>query len=243
MIKLEEISISFTPFKRVKLTDFLLGKKNNGNTDIEKPFTALSKINLKVKEGDRIALIGENGSGKSTLLRIIAGIYKETLGEINKGMRVKCLLDKSFIVSTDLPGVYAAKAEYLMYYGNFEGFNEFLEEIIEFSGLGEFIYKPMSTYSEGMRIRLLFSILTSPFFKYECLALDEAIGTADREFTEKAAKRFKSFIAQSKSLVMASHSSELLKDFCTHGIVLKNGRFLYEGTIDDALNFYEKNYY
>lgn len=241
MIKLNDVGITFTPFKPIKLSNLLLGKTDKKN--ISRPFTALKKINLEIKKGDRIALIGENGSGKSTLLRIIAGIYKQSCGEIYKGMRIKCLLDKSFVVSTDLPGIYAARAEYLLYFGTLRGFNEFLEEIIQFSGLEEFIYRPMSTYSEGMRVRLLFSIITSPFFKYECLALDEAIGTADREFTERAAMRFKSFIGQSNSLVMASHSSDLLRDFCNQGLVLKEGQVLFKGNIEDSINFYENNYY
>ena len=241
MIRLEDVSVTFTPFRRIKISNFLLKEKESNK--LSEPFTALNKINLEVKKGDRIALIGENGSGKTTLLRMIAGIYKESYGNIKKGMRIKSLLDKTFIVSTDLPGIYAAKAEYLMHFGSLNRFDQFLEEITIFSGLEDFIDKPMSTYSEGMRVRLLFSILTSPFFKYDCLALDEAIGTADKEFTEKASKRFKSFIAQSNSLIMASHSSKLLRDFCTKGLVLKEGQIIYVGNIDSAIEFYENNYY
>ena len=93
-----------------------------------------------------------------------------------------------------------------------------------------------------MRVRLLFSILTSPFFKYECLALDEGIGMADREFNAKASKRFQSFLGQSNTLLMASHSSDLLKEFCTKGLVLKKGNIVYFGDIFEAIKCYENNY-
>ena len=238
-ITLENISCSFSCFNRISLRSLLRRK------DIKKykKFYALKNLNLTINKGDRIGLIGENGSGKSTLLRLISGIFKQSSGCITRNMSVKCLLDKSFLVSTDLPGIYAARAEYVNYFGSFVGFEDFLEEILEFSGLNEFIYKSMSTYSDGMRVRLLFSILTSPFFKYECLALDEGIGMADREFNTKASKRFQSFLGQSNTLLMASHSSDLLNDFCTKGLVLKKGNIVYFGDIIDAIKFYENNYH
>ena len=239
-IILNNISCSFSSFNRISLKSLFKRKKDLKEA---KKFLALKNLNLTIYKGDRIGLIGENGSGKSTLLRLISGIYKQSSGDIFRNMSVKCLLDKSFLVSTDLAGVFAARAEYINYFGTFVGFEDFLEEICEFSGLSDFIYKSMSTYSDGMRIRLLFSILTSPFFKYECLALDEGIGMADREFNTKASKRFKSFLGQSNTLLMASHSSDLLKDFCTKGLVLKRGNIVYFGDIIEAINCYENNYH
>ena len=160
---------------------------NNLNVSIEGK-QILDDFNLTINHGDKIGLLGENGAGKSTLLRLISGIYKESSGIIKRGMQVKCLLDKSFLVSTDMAGIYAAKAEYLNYFGSFDGFDDYLEEICKFSGLSDFINKSMASYSDGMRVRLLFSILTSPFFKYDCLVIDEGIGTADKEFNTKASK-------------------------------------------------------
>ncbi len=238
IITLENVSCSFSCFKGISLNSLLRRK----DIKKDKKFYALENLNLTINKGDKIALIGENGSGKSTLLRLVSGIYKESSGCIIRNMSVKCLLDKSFLVSTDLAGVYAARAEYVNYFGSFVGFENFLEEICEFSGLNEFIYKSMSTYSDGMRVRLLFSILTSPFFKYECLALDEGIGMADREFNAKASKRFQSFLGQSNTLLMASHSSDLLKEFCTKGLVLKKGNIVYFGDIVEAIKCYENNY-
>tara|TARA_B100000989_G_C19474974_1_gene442486 strand:- start:401 stop:1135 length:735 start_codon:yes stop_codon:yes gene_type:complete len=239
-ITLENVSCSFSCFNKISLKSLLKRKKNL--KEFQK-FHALKDINLTIDKGDRIGLIGENGSGKSTFLRLVSGIYKQSSGRIIRNMSVKCLLDKSFLVSTDLAGVYAARAEYVSYFGSFVGFEDFLEEICDFSGLGEFIYKSMSTYSDGMRVRLLFSILTSPFFKYECLALDEGIGMADREFNTKASKRFQSFLGQSNTLLMASHSSDLLKDFCTKGLVLKKGYIVFFGNIIDAIKCYENSYH
>ena len=121
------------------------------------------------------------------------------------------MLQKSFLTSTDLSGVDASKAHYLLMKRSLIGFEEFLQDIIEFSGLGEFISLPIKTYSEGMSARLIFSILTS--IPHECLAIDEGFGTGDADFFERAQKRMTSFMNSSGTLFLASHSEDLLKQF------------------------------
>jgi len=151
------------------------------------------------------------------------------------------MLQKSFLTSTDLSGVDAAKAHYLLENKSLNGFGEFLEEIIEFSGLGEFISLPIKTYSEGMSARLIFSILTSK--PHDCLAIDEGFGTGDSDFFERAEKRMKSFMNSSGTLLFASHSEYLLKQFCTRGIVFNHGHVVFDGPLDDALNYYHTHDY
>ena len=113
-----------------------------------------------------------------------------------------------------------------------------LNDIVEFSGLGDFIALPIKTYSEGMKSRFIFSILT--FDKHEFLALDEGIGTGDNSFYQKAEKRMREFIANSGTLVFASHSPDLLYKFCSRGLVFSCGNIVYDGKLNDALNFYAK---
>ena len=150
------------------------------------------------------------------------------------------MLSPSFIVSEVLSGIDSAKAHYLFRYGKLKGFEDYLNDIVEFSGLGDFIALPIKTYSEGMKSRFIFSILT--FDKHEFLALDEGIGTGDNSFYQKAEKRMREFIANSGTLVFASHSPDLLKKFCSRGLVFSCGNIVYDGKLNDALNFYaERN--
>tara|TARA_Y100001968_G_scaffold332410_1_gene390469 strand:+ start:1769 stop:3145 length:1377 start_codon:yes stop_codon:yes gene_type:complete len=202
---------------------------------------ALKNINLTIMNGERVALIGHNGSGKTSFLKIISGIYLPTEGELDVDVDVYPMLQKSFLTSTDLTGIDAAKAHYLLANKNLNGFGEFLEDIIEFSGLGEFISLPIKTYSEGMSARLIFSILTST--PHDCLAIDEGFGTGDSDFFEKAEKRMKSFMNSSGTLILASHSENLLKQFCTRGIVFNHGYVVYDGLLDAALNYYHTQDY
>ena len=104
---------------------------------------------------------------------------------------------------------------------NLKGFEEFLEDIVSFSGLGSFIHLPIKTYSEGMCARLIFSMLTSS--SHECLVIDEGFGTGDSDFFERAQKRMESFMNSATTLILASHSEFLLKQFCIRGIVLNHG--------------------
>ena len=215
------------------------GKLNNKNkqTNIE----ALKNINITIMSGERVALIGHNGSGKSSFLRLISDIYKPTSGKITKNVEVYPMLQKTFLTSTELNGIDASKAYYLMINNNLEGFEEFLENIVDFSGLGSFINLPIKTYSEGMSARLIFSMLTS--YPQECLAIDEGFGTGDADFFERAQLRMQSFMDSSTTLILASHSEMLLKQFCHRGIVFHKGTIVFDGPLNSALNYYHTNDY
>tara|TARA_B100000700_G_scaffold181361_1_gene200066 strand:- start:6045 stop:7421 length:1377 start_codon:yes stop_codon:yes gene_type:complete len=212
-------------------------KRLNTGTEVE----VLKDINLTVMKGERVALIGHNGSGKSSFLKIIAGIYSPTQGTLNVYNSVYPMLQKNFLTSVDLSGVEACKAHYLLINSNLIGFEKFLEDIINFSGLGEYISFPIKTYSEGMCARLIFSILTS--IPHECLAIDEGFGTGDSDFFEKADQRMKEFINSAGTLFLASHSETLLRQFCTRGLVFNHGKIVYDGFLDSALNYYHSSDY
>ena len=201
---------------------------------------ALNSVDLTVRKGEKIALIGHNGSGKTTFIRLISGIYQPTFGSLKISVKVYPMIERSFIVEEQLTGVDSAKAHYLMMNNSLKGFQSFLEDITEFSGLGDYIYLPLKTYSEGMSARLMFSLLT--YKNHECLALDEGLGTGDREFYDKAQVRLNDFLESSGSLFIASHSTELLRRFCMRGIVFSGGNLIFDGDINEALDFYEKFY-
>ena len=202
---------------------------------------ALNNINLKVMKGERVGLIGHNGSGKSSFLRLISGIYLPTCGDIKISVDVYPMLQKTFLTSSELSGVDACKAHYLLQNHNLIGFDSYLNEIIDFSGLGSYISLPVKTYSEGMSARLIFSILTSS--PHDCLAIDEGFGTGDSDFCDRAEERMEKFMESAATLFLASHSEELLKQFCNRGIVFSHGKIVYDGPLDAALNYYHTHDY
>ena len=244
MIRLDDVSLSIPVYtnetrqlKRILLrsaTGGMLKRESSTITNVK----ALSGINCVIKRGERVGLLGHNGSGKTTFLKVISGIYTPTKGVITKTIRVDPLIDQSCLTSTELSGYVAAKTYYLMRKNYLKGFEEYLKEVINFSGLGDFIYLPIKTYSLGMIGRLIFTILTS--FDHECLALDEGFGAGDTDFRKKAEERTNEFINKTGTLVFASHSKELMKKFCTRGLVFEKGKIMFDGPLSEAFNFYEK---
>jgi lipopolysaccharide transport system ATP-binding protein len=197
---------------------------------------ALDSVSLSIAHGERVALIGHNGAGKSTFLRLISGIYKPTSGELTMTVQVFPMLYKSFFTSPELSGLQAAKAHYLMAKQNLKGFNDYLNAVVEFSGIGDFVHLPIKTYSEGMSSRLLFSILTS--VSHDCLALDEGIGAGDAQFFERAQQRLSEFVEAAGTLILASHSETLLRRFCLRGLVFSAGKIIFDGPLEAALDHY-----
>ncbi len=200
---------------------------------------ALMDINISIRSGDRLGILGHNGSGKSTFLRLAADIYRPTSGKIHRFVNVHPMINKSFPTSPDLSGYEAAKGAYLLMKYSLEGFEDYIQDVVDFSGVGDFIHLPVKIYSEGMCSRLLFSILTS--MTHECLAMDEGFGTGDQDFYTRAKERLDTFINNSGTLLLASHSESLLTRFCKRGIVLSKGNIVFDGLINDAIDFYHES--
>ena len=202
--------------------------------------SALSDVSITVRQGGRIALIGHNGAGKSTFLRLISGIYRHTSGYFKAHTTVFPMIHKSFITSPELSGMQAIRAHFLLVNGHLRGFDEFCDDVIEFSGLGDFINLPVKTYSQGMSARLLFAVLTGG--THDCLAMDEGFGAGDLSFYDKAQERMNKFLDSAGTLLLASHSESLLRRFCRRGFVFDGGRLVFHGPLDSALDYYHSNH-
>jgi ABC-type polysaccharide/polyol phosphate transport system ATPase subunit len=211
-------------------------QRNSKGTEVE----ALRGINCTISHGERVALIGHNGAGKSTFLRLVSGIYKPTSGVFRAHCPVFPMIQKSFITSPELSGLQAVKGHYLLMHGNFDGFQNYLKTILNFSELGDFIHLPMKAYSEGMCARLLFALLTSG--TYDCLALDEGFGNGDTRFFQRAQQRLEQFIDAAGTLILASHSEGLLRQFCRRGVVFSQGEIVFDGPLEESLAFYHAGY-
>lgn len=199
---------------------------------------ALHDINLHLKEGDRLGLIGHNGAGKSTLLNVLAGIYQPHKGSVNINGKITALFNPNLGLDPDDTG-YENIYTIGMFYGlSKEAIEKKRDEIIEFSELGDFIYSPVRTYSSGMTLRLGFSIVTS--LDSEILLMDEGISAGDARFAKKAAERLNSFYENIKIMVIASHSNDLIKQMCNKALMLEKGKICKFGPVDEVLEYYKE---
>lgn len=192
----------------------------------------LDDINLELKSGDKLAIIGGNGAGKTTLLRTIAGIYTPSQGIRKVDGHITTLISTSFGLDEEVSGY-----QNIILAGISLGFSrEFMrgrfEEIEQFTELGNFLNMPIKTYSAGMKLRLAFAIATCS--EPEILLIDEGIGAGDAEFYEKVRERVKNFLNKASILVIASHSDALLKQFCNKGLYMSQGRIEYYGSLATA---------
>ena len=182
---------------------------------------ALQNINLDIKEGDRLGVIGHNGAGKSTLLRVISGIYDPTEGSAAVSGRVTSLIDLSLGMDGEATGI-----ENIFLRGSLLGLkrrwlSKKVKDIVDFAGLGDFIEMPFRTYSTGMQMRLAFSIATLQ--QPEILVMDEWLSVGDADFQEKSQRRLNEIIKKTSILVIATHSPELVQRVCNRMIQLERG--------------------
>ena len=194
---------------------------------------ALDGISFELREGDRLGLTGHNGSGKSTLLRVLAGVYEPTGGSLSVCGRVASLLDISIGMDPEASGLENIFLRGVLLGLSKADIQKRTEEIIDFSGLGDFIDLPIRTYSSGMTMRLAFSIATS--VEADILLMDEWLSVGDADFVKKAEDRLKALVNKTPILVMASHSPEILKEVCTKVMRLEKGKICLEDAQEISL--------
>ncbi len=199
---------------------------------------ALDGVNFEILEGDRVGVLGHNGSGKTTLLRTLAGIYEPVSGAVQTNGRVFPLFDLQLGMDIDATGLENIWLRGKMLGLTNKQINDALDDIAEFTELGDYLYMPIRTYSSGMSIRLAFAISTA--ITPEILVLDEMIGAGDAAFIARADARVKVFLARTGILVIASHSTSMLREWCDKGMLLEKGKLIASGPIDDVVARYEE---
>ena len=183
---------------------------------------ALNDVSLSIKDGDRIGIVGPNGAGKTTLLRVMAGILKPSQGEVTIQGSVVSMIDQGLGMDPQCSGIENIFRRGIFLNQSTLQMQSRVDDIVEFSGLGDRIRHPLYTYSSGMRARLAFSIATS--VKPEILILDEGIGAADEEFSERASVRLNSFLKNAGILLLASHSDLLIEKMCSNKVEIVSGQ-------------------
>lgn len=187
---------------------------------------ALNSINLNLQDGDRLALLGHNGSGKTTLLRMIAGVYKPSSGLIETQGTIGSLIDIFLGTepeATGLENIYIRAA--MLGLSKIET-DAIVDDIVDFSGLADFIKMPVRTYSSGMSFRLAFAVST--VCRPDIMIMDEWLATGDAGFQQKVEARLHEVIKASKILVFATHSRELADRICNRIITLEHGNVMSE---------------
>jgi ABC-type polysaccharide/polyol phosphate transport system ATPase subunit len=198
---------------------------------------ALDGVSFEIREGDRIGLLGHNGSGKTTLLRTLAGIYEPASGEIRSNGRVFPLFDLQLGMDQDATGIENIWMRGKMLGLTTQEIGNALDDIAEFTELGDYLHMPTRTYSMGMMLRLAFAISTA--ITPEILVLDEMIGAGDAAFLSRADARLKNFLSRTGILVLASHSMPMLRQWCNKGMMLHKGKLVAYGPLEEVLARYD----
>ena len=233
-IIVENVSKSFSVYqdKANTIKEKILFFKRNRKEKIE----VLKNINLRIKEGETVGLIGVNGSGKSTLLKLMTQIIYPDSGKIETRGKLTSLLELGAGFHPDFSG-----RENIYFNASIFGLTKKeidarLKDIIEFSELGEFIDNPVRTYSSGMYMRLAFSVAIN--VDAEILLIDEILSVGDQHFQEKCYQKMRELKEQGKTMVFVTHSLDVVKKLCSRAVWLYKGEIKMDGNTDQVVDEY-----
>ena len=211
-------------------------RAHKGNSDY---VWALKDINFKVEQGDVVGIIGRNGAGKSTLLKLLSRVTAPTTGTIRAKGRIASLLEVGTGFHPEMTG-----RENIYMNGAIMGMNRSeitrkLDEIVDFSGCERYLDPPVKRYSSGMTVRLGFAI--AAYLEPEILVVDEVLAVGDAEFQKKAIGKMQDVSrGEGRTVLFVSHNMGAVKNLCKRGIVLNQGKITFDGTSENAIDFYMK---
>lgn len=239
LVALRGVSLRFVSYydkqyslKRAAL-DLLLRREAPASAS---EFWALRDLDLDLRKGERVGIVGHNGAGKSTLLRLLARIYPPTSGHLAVRGTVAPLIEMGAGFNPEL-----SARDNILFNGAMLGIGrremrQKVDGIFEFTGLREFADVPLKYYSSGMYMRLAFAIATE--VDPEILLIDESLGAGDAAFIEKAKARIRGLLDRSNLVVIVSHDLPALAEFCTRGLRMERGRLIDDGPIGEVIDRY-----
>lgn len=235
-ISVKNMTKEFTVYedKAYFLKERLANLKRNRKTK----HVVLKDINLDIKKGQSVALIGVNGSGKSTLLKLLNKIIYPEKGTIEINGKISSMIELGAGFNTDFTGRENIYFNASMYGLGKKDVDPIIDQIIDFSELGEFIDTPVRTYSSGMYMRLAFSIAVN--VQADILLIDEILAVGDAHFQSKCLEKMKELKSQGKTMVFVSHSIGQVKSFCDRAVWLYNGTKRMDGPTDEVIEEYLK---
>lgn len=197
---------------------------------------ALDAVSVEIQRGERVGIVGRNGAGKSTLLKVISGILKPTRGRAAVAGRVTPILELGTGFDPELTGLENIYLNALLLGRRRREIHAKVEEIVAFSGLGDFIRSPIRNYSSGMQARLGFSIATA--WVPDILILDEVLAVGDAQFVRLCEERLSSFRDRGTTLLLVSHNPEAVRSTCERCLWLESGRLRADGPVETVLEEY-----
>jgi lipopolysaccharide transport system ATP-binding protein len=241
-IDFQDVSIDFPVFNstgrslKKRLMHLATGGQINEDASGVVVIRPLESLSFTIQDGEKVALLGHNGAGKTTLLRVISGVYAPSYGTTSIQGRLGSLIDISLGIDPEASGL-----ENIYIRGRLLGMSGSeikakIQEIVEYSELGDFIVMPVRTYSIGMHMRLAFTISTT--LRPEILLMDEWLSVGDKGFQQKAQARMTEVIQSTKILVLATHSRELAMNTCTRAIWLDHGKIKMDATPQEVCEAY-----
>lgn len=234
-LDVSHVSIDYKDLSHMKLArSFARGEVRKSNV-----VRAVNDVSFSVNQGEILGIVGRNGSGKTTLLRSIAGIFQPDEGTIDAhGNRVSLMAigigfngnntGRENILKSGM--LLGCKLDYV---------KERMDEIIEFSELGDFIDRPVRTYSSGMYSKLSFSV--TAILDTDIMLVDEVLSVGDEHFRQKSYKKMEELMCSDRTVLIVSHATNTLKQFCDRVLWINDGKFMMLGKTDDVLPEYEKS--
>lgn len=219
--------------KKARLLEALLPHYKNHTT-----FKAMDNLNLEIKKGEVLGILGKNGAGKSTLLKMITGVVSPTSGTLEVNGKISSLLELGAAFNPDLTGY-----ENIYQHGQVMGLTdkeikEKEKEIIDFADIGEHLSQPVKTYSSGMFARLAFACAIN--VEPDILIVDEVLSVGDMAFQLKCFKKFEQFKNDGKTIIFVTHNINDVMTNCNRVIILENGKKTFDGNVKDGVNRYKK---
>lgn len=235
IVELRDLTMSFTLCRRryglksaaLHLFNFIRDHA------LSERFDALKSVNLSIRRGERIGLVGPNGSGKTTMLSVIGGVYRHYEGECTVRGRVSMMLALGAGFNMQLSG-----RDNIILNGVLQGktkseMRELMDDIISFADIGDFIDAPMYTYSSGMKARVAFGVATA--IRPDILIVDEVMAVGDADFRGKCEERINALLADGTTLILVSHSIGDIRKYCNRVIRLDRGRIVADGPTNEVL--------
>tara|TARA_B100000287_G_scaffold435311_1_gene502997 strand:+ start:3515 stop:4822 length:1308 start_codon:yes stop_codon:yes gene_type:complete len=225
------------PIENFKKLKSLSSFKENDNSNSSDIIWALKEISFKVMHGDVVGIIGSNGAGKSTMLKVLAKITEPTDGKIEINGRIASLLEVGTGFHPELTGRENVYLNGTILGMSKDEINQKFEEIIDFSGISKFIDTPVKRYSSGMKVRLAFSV--AAFLEPEILLVDEVLAVGDADFQKKCINKMNTISKQGRTVLFVSHNMSAMQSLCSKAMVLENGKIVFNGNTQDAIDYYQ----
>jgi len=233
IVSVENVSREFRKYYQKTFKEFLTDRHAK---NFNKVFWALKDVSFEVKDGSTLGLLGRNGSGKSTLLKIISGVLTPSNGQVTRPVATAALLELGAGFQPDMTGRENIYLNSSILGRSKKDTENVIDDIIDFSGISEFIDTPVKFFSSGMYARLGFSIAihTDP----ELLLVDEVLAVGDEPFQKKCLDRIQSMQKEGRTIILVTHDTNTVAQFCDTAVALDHGIVLAKGDTTSVINAY-----